>query len=259
MSSKISNLTESHLFEYLLRLGDDRLILGHRLSEWCGHGPILEEDIALANVALDCVGQAKSFLSLAGKVENKGRTEDDLSYFREAVEFRNLQLLEQPNIDFAYTIARQFFYDVYSYFLYEELSKSSFDELAGLAVKSLKEVKYHVRHSREWILRLGDGTEESHAKIQEAVNERWRFTNELFEDDIVVESLSGEGVVVKNSNLKTSWNEFVTDTFEKATIVKPVNVIDYSKGSRIGNHSEYLGHLLAEMQIVARSFPDAEW
>src|SRR4051812_37128838 len=174
---------ENALFEYLLRLGDDRLVLGHRLSEWCGHGPILEEDIALSNVALDLLGQATMLLRLAGEVEGQGRTEDALAYFRDAVEFRNCQLVELPKGDFAFTIVRQFLFDVYAVVLLDALSASSNAELAAIAAKALKEAKYHVRHSGEWMLKLGDGTDESHRRAQRAVDELWRFTGELFAAD----------------------------------------------------------------------------
>ena len=182
------------LFEYLLRLGDDRLVLGHRLSEWCGHGPILEEDIALSNVALDLLGQATMLLRLAGEVEGKGRDEDALAYFREAVEFRNCQLVELPKGDFAFTIVRQFLFDVHAVLLLDALAASANAELAAIAAKSLKEAKYHVRHSGEWVLKLGDGTEESRRRAQAALEALWRFTPELFAADAIDGELRASGM-----------------------------------------------------------------
>ncbi len=171
-------------FEYLLRLGDSSLIIGHRLSEWCGHGPILEEDIALINIALDFVGNATSNLGYAGQVENKGRNEDDLAYLRGEREFRNLLITEQPNGDYANTIARQFLFDTYMFFLYEELKSSKDETIAAIAVKSHKEITYHLRHTSEWMLRLGDGTAESHERLQNGINDLWMFTSEMFDMDL---------------------------------------------------------------------------
>src|SRR5690349_18549299 len=187
-------MTSLAFFEYLLRLGDDRLVLGHRLSEWCGHGPILEEDIALGNVALDLLGQASALLKLAGAVEGKGRDDDALAYFREAVEFRNALLVELPRGDFAVTIVRQFLFDAYDLHVTDALSRSAHAELAALAAKAHKEARYHVRHSGEWVVRLGDGTEESHARAQAALDDLWRFTGELFTPDAVDEELAAAGI-----------------------------------------------------------------
>jgi ring-1,2-phenylacetyl-CoA epoxidase subunit PaaC len=249
------------LVEYLLRLGDDRLVLGHRLSEWCGHGPILEEDIALSNVALDLLGQATMFLRLAGEVEGKGRTEDALAYFREAVEFRNCQLVELPKGDFAFTIARQFLFDVYAVVLLDALSRGANAEVAAIAAKSLKEAKYHVRHSGEWILKLGDGTEESHRRVQRALDDLWRFTGELFAADAIDRAMQEAGVAPDPTALKGSWEGLVRDVVDRATLSLPHDVprIASTRGGRTGAHTEHLGHMLAEMQIVARSHPGATW
>jgi ring-1,2-phenylacetyl-CoA epoxidase subunit PaaC len=248
-------------FEYLLRLGDDRLILGHRLSEWCGHGPILEEDIALSNVALDLLGQATMLLRLAGEVEGQGRSEDALAYFREAVEFRNCQLVELPKGDFAFTIARQFLFDVHAVVLLDALSGSSHAELAAIAAKSLKEAKYHVRHSGEWMLKLGDGTEESHRRVQAALDELWRFTPELFAADDIDRELVASGVAPDLAALKSQWETLVREVLGRATLTTPNDVPRPAgtRGGRTGAHTEHLGHLLAEMQIVARSHPGATW
>jgi ring-1,2-phenylacetyl-CoA epoxidase subunit PaaC len=249
------------LFEYLLRLGDDRLVLGHRLSEWCGHGPILEEDIALSNVALDLLGQATMLLRLAGEVEGQGRTEDALAYFRDAVEFRNCQLVELPKGDFAFTIVRQFLFDVYAVVLLDALSASSNAELAAIAAKALKEAKYHVRHSGEWMLKLGDGTDESHRRAQRAVDELWRFTGELFAADDIDRAMLAAGVAPDITSLKSRWDELVRDVMSRATLTIPNDMPRYvgMRGGRVGAHTEFLGHLLAEMQIVARSHPGATW
>lgn len=255
---KMDKQTRQDVFDYLLRLGDDRLILGHRLSEWCGHGPILEEDIALANIALDCIGQAIAFLKLAGEMEGKGRSEDDLAYFREAIDYKNLMLLEQPKGDFAYTIARQFVFDVCSYHLFEELQYSAFDELAAIAAKSLKEVRYHLRHSSQWVLRLGDGTEESHQRVQNAFEDLWRFTGEMFQSDEIEKRLAAQKIVPEPASLKPKWVKMVDDILTEATLSVPADGYMIS-GSRQGRHSEYLGHILSEMQILPRSYPGAEW
>lgn len=248
------------LFEYLLRLGDDRLVLGHRLSEWCGHGPILEEDIALANVSLDLLGQATMLLRLAGAVEGQGRDEDALAYFREAVEFRNCQLVELPTGDFAFTIARQFLFDVYAVVLLDALSASSHAELAAIAAKSLKEGKYHVRHSGEWMLKLGDGTEESHRRVQRALDDLWRFTGELFAADAIDATMQEAGIGPDLAALRAPWEALVRGVLDRATLTLPLQTsMIPMRGGRAGAHTESLGHMLAEMQIVARSHPGAAW
>ncbi len=253
--------TNEALFEYLLRLGDDRLVLGHRLSEWCGHGPILEEDIALANIGLDCLGHATNLLHLAGEIEGKGRSEDDLAYFREATEFRNLMLVEQPKGDFAFTMVRQFLFDAYSYLLYEELQKSKHQELAGIAAKAFKEICYHLRHSRQWMLRLGDGTEESHKRAEIALEDIWIYTGELFTMDEIDHALVKEGISPHLESLKPKWQKQVQEVLSEATLKIPSDQDYMATGSRKGKHTEYLGHMLAEMQILARSFSGsgAKW
>lgn len=245
--------------EYLLRLADDRLVLGHRLSEWCGHGPILEEDIALANISLDLIGQATLMLKLAGETEGKGRGEDALAYFREAVDFRNLQLVELPNGDYAFTIVRQFLFDVYSFHVLEQLQQSSAAELAGIAAKGFKEVRYHVRHSSEWMLRMGDGTEESHGRVQKALDGIWRFTAEMFVSDTVEDQMLAAGAGADIMAIKPKWESVVRDVLSRATLTLPADTSMTGGGGRNGQHTEYLGHLLSEMQIVARSHPGAEW
>jgi ring-1,2-phenylacetyl-CoA epoxidase subunit PaaC len=247
-----------NLFQYLLRLGDDRLVLGHRLSEWCGHGPILEEDIALANIALDLIGQSALYLKLAGEAEGKGRSEDDLAYFRDAIDYRNVQLVELPKGDYAFTTVRQFFFDVFSYHVLDELQSSSHSEIAGIAAKGFKEVRYHVRHSSEWVLRFGDGTEESHRRAQAAVNELWRFTSEMFEADDVDREAAASGIGADLTTVAPKWNQVVSDVLKRATLTIP-NDPPAMTGGRKGRHTEHLGRMLSEMQIVARSFPGAAW
>jgi ring-1,2-phenylacetyl-CoA epoxidase subunit PaaC len=251
-------MSDIDLFEYLLRLGDDRLVLGHRLSEWCGHAPILEEDIALANISLDLIGQSSLYLHLAGDVEGKARTEDALAYFREAIEFRNLLIVELPNGDFAFTILRQFLFDAFSFHLLQQLEKSAHTELGGIAAKGYKEVRYHLRHSSEWVQRLGDGTDESHTRAQRALDELWRFTGEMFEMDEVDERLLAAGIAADVKAIEPKWRAMVSDVLSRATLRIPDNVAMMSGGRR-GRHTEYLGHMLSEMQIVARSYPGAEW
>lgn len=246
------------LFEYLLRLGDDRLVLGHRLSEWCGHGPILEEDIATANIALDLVGQGTLFLKAAAEVQAAGRSEDDLAFFREAVEYRNLQIVELPKGDFAFTMLRQFLFDSFSVHLLDALQKSTNAEIAAISAKALKEVRYHIRHSSQWVIRFGDGTEESHQRAQNALNELWRFTGEMFLNTPVEENLQSEGIAPLPASLEAPWRTIVDDVFRRATLSIPENAF-MMRGGREGKHTEHLGHMLSEMQSVARSHPGAEW
>ncbi|MES2521846.1 MAG: 1,2-phenylacetyl-CoA epoxidase subunit PaaC [Gemmatimonadota bacterium] len=249
---------ENPLFEYVLRLGDDRLVLGHRLSEWCGHGPILEEDIALSNMALDLIGHASALLALAGETEGKGRDQDALAYFREAVEFRNALIVELPKGDFAFTIMRQFLFDAYSVLVLDALSRAANEKVAAVAAKCLKEDKYHLRHSSEWVVRLGDGTEESHARAQRALDELWRFTGELFDHDAIDEAVAAEGIVVDHAAIQSVWRGMVADVLGRATLKMPEDGA-YNRGGRRGRHTEHLGHMLSVMQIVARSHPGASW
>lgn len=245
-------------FEYILRLADSSLIIGHRLSEWCGHGPILEEDIALTNTALDFVGNATALYTYAAQVEGKGRTEDDLAYLRNEREYYNLLLAEQPNGDYANTMARQFLYDVYTFFLYEELKNSKDETIAAIATKSHKEITYHLRHSTEWMYRMGDGTQESHQRIQTALNELWMFTSDLFDMDDTDTALIKEGVAPDLNKIKEKWEKRVKEVITEATLQIPTTTFK-QKGSREGKHTEHLGFLLAEMQYVHRAYPGAKW
>jgi ring-1,2-phenylacetyl-CoA epoxidase subunit PaaC len=246
------------LAEYLMRLGDDRLVLGHRLSEWCGHGPILEEDIALANIALDLIGQATMFLKLAGETEGKGRSEDDLAYFREAIGYRNIQMVELPKGDYAFTIVRQFLFDAFSFHVLEQLQQSSHRDIAGIAAKGFKEVRYHVRHSSEWVVRMGDGTAESHARAQKALDHLWRFTGELFQADDIDKQMALAGIGADVEAIEPKWKAVVSDVCGRATLTIPDDAPAMT-GGRHGRHTEHLGHMLSEMQIVARSHPGVEW
>ena len=250
--------TQEALFQYILRIGDTNLILGQRLSEWTGHGPFLEEDLALTNIALDITGAAKSFLEYAAKIEDKGRTEDDLAFLRNDRQFFNAQITELPNGDYARTIARQVLVDCFDYYFYQELSKSKDETLAGIAQKSLKEVTYHLRHTSSWLERFGDGTEESHNKVQLALNELWQYTNELFEMNEVDEILIKEGIAVDLNLVKTKWEKHISELAEKATLTIPKNVF-MQTGSRKGIHTEHLAFILAEMQALPRMYPDAKW
>jgi len=245
-------------FHYLLRLGDDRLVLGHRLSEWCGHGPILEEDIALANISLDLIGQATLLLKLAGEVEGAGRSEDQLAYFRDAIEYRNLLMVELPKGDFGFTIVRQLFFSVFSLLQMEALQKSAHADVAGIAAKGVKEARYHVRHSAQWVVTLGDGTDESHERVQRAVDDLWRYTGELFLADDIDRQMAAEGIGVDPSTLADAWKAQVDDVLSRAKLTTP-KVAFMQRGGRDGRHTEHLGHMLSEMQIVARSHPGASW
>jgi ring-1,2-phenylacetyl-CoA epoxidase subunit PaaC len=246
------------LFEYVLRMGDDSLILGHRVSEWCGHGPILEEDIALTNMALDLIGQATNLLEYAGELEGKGRDGDALAFLRYDREYKNLLLVEQTNGDFGKTIMRQFFFDAYRKLLFERLIKSTDVQLAAIADKSLKETKYHLKHSSEWVIRLGDGTEESHNRIQESLDALWKYTAELFFENEVDSNLIAAGIIPSMEGIQEDWNEIVFSVLEEATLTIPTNKWK-QEGGRIGKHTEHLGLLLAEMQYMQRAYPNMKW
>ena len=245
-------------FEYLLRLGDDRLVLGHRLSEWCGHGPILEEDIAVANIALDLIGEASLLLKLAASVEGKGRDEDALAYLRDAIEFRNSLIVELPKGDFGFTIVRQFLFSVYSMLQMDALQKSVNADLAGIAAKALKETRYHVRHSAQWVVTLGDGTTESHQRVQQSLDDLWRYTGELFIADDVDRQIAASGEGVDPSTLDGAWRDQVLSVLDRAGLRVP-DAGYMQQGGRAGRHTEHLGHMLSEMQILARSHPGASW
>lgn len=246
------------LFKYLLRLGDTSLILAQRNAEWCGHGPFLEEDLALTNIGLDLIGQANSLLTYAAQVEGKGRTEDDLAFHRNERQFYNTLLSEQSNGDYAKTILRQFLCDAFDFYFYSELVKSKDATLAGIAAKSVKEITYHLRHTASWVERFGDGTEESHNRIQKALDELWRFTGEMFEMNEVDSVLIKEGIGVDLAGIKPKWESKVKELLERATLKIPSSTF-MQRGSRDAKHTEHLGYILAEMQSLPRALPDAKW
>jgi ring-1,2-phenylacetyl-CoA epoxidase subunit PaaC len=245
-------------FDYCLMLGDSALILGHRLSEWCGHGPVLEEDIAMINVALDLVGLSRNLLSYAGEVEGKGRDEDQLAYLRDAKDYRNHLLVEQDNGDFGKTVVRQFLFDVYAQLLYKRLSESKDEQLAAIAAKAVKEMDYHVRHSSQWMLRLGDGTAESHERMQNALDDLWMYTGDLFATTDGDRLLEAQGVAVCPDALQAEWLKTVTEICHQATLVVPASAYAL-KGSREGRHTEQLGFILADLQFVQRAYPGNQW
>jgi len=246
------------LFRFTLRLGDTSLILAQRLSEWTGHGPFLEEDLALTNIALDIFGRARSLLEYAGKVEGKGRSEDDLAYLRHEREFYNALITEQPNGDYAQTIIRQAMIDCFDLLFYSELAKSKDETLAGIAAKSVKEITYHKRHSFSWVVRFGNGTEESLQRLQNGLDAIWSYTGELFQMDEPDESLIKAGMAVDLQKLKPLWEKEITALLEKSNLKKPENTYMHM-GSRKGLHGEHLGFILAEMQALPRMYPGAKW
>src|ERR1043166_4501884 len=258
MATPSINVSETPLVLYTLRRADDALILGHRLSEWCGHAPALEEDMALANMALDLLGQARELYSYAAKVEGEDNDEDKLAYLRDVRQYRNLLLVEQPNGDFARTMARQFFYAVFADLYWRAMMQSKDSTLAAIAAKSEKESAYHVRHCSEWIVRLGDGTAESHLRAQEAIDHFWAYTGEMFAVDDTECGLIDAGIAIDPATLKTQWQKIVSGVVAEATLALPDNNW-MQQGGRIGHHSEHLGHLLSELQSLQRSFPGATW
>lgn len=245
-------------FRYVLRLADTSLVLGQRLGEWVGHAPALEEDLALANVALDLIGQARLLLTYAGEIEGRGRDEDALAFLRDAPEFCNASLAEQPNGDFGRTIVRQFLLDAWQLEVYEALSGSSDARLAEIAAKAVKETRYHLRFSAGWLVRLGDGTAESHARVAQALDELWRFTDELFTPDALDEEMAAAGVAPSLAVLRSHWQERVDAVLEEATLTRPA-AARYPWYGKRGVHTEHLGHMLGEMQHLPRTFPGVAW
>ncbi len=255
------------LINYTLHLADNALILGHRDSEWTGHGPILEQDIAISNIALDLIGQARNFYQYAAQLINgsqlqaESATEDSLAYLRDAIDFKNCLLIEQPNGDWAKTILRQFFFSAYQYYLYQQLKSSSDETLAAISEKSLKEVIYHLTWSSEWVIRLGDGTTESRNRMLQALDELWKFTGELFINTAYEKQIAETGIGVDASSIKPKWIEKVNKIFAEATLPEVKNI---SEGRPVlngkeGKHTEHLGYILAEMQFLQRAYPGCEW
>jgi len=246
------------LFDYALRLGDDSLILGQRLGEWCGRAPALEVDLSLANFGLDLIGQAILFLGIAGTVEGKGRAADRLAFHRDVLAFRNCLLVEQPNGDFARTMARQFLFSTMQVALFDALTASTEQRLAEIAAKAVKEVRYHAELAADWVIRLGDGTEESHRRMVDGFDWCWRFVEEMFDMDETELALAAEGIAVDRSTLRAGFDTRVEEVLREATLPLPVYP-RATRGGRVGHHSEHLGHLLATMQFLPRTYPDAVW
>ncbi len=245
-------------FRHVLRLADTSLVLGQRLGEWVGHAPALEEDLALANIALDLIGQARLLLTYAGELEGRGRDEDALAFLRDAPEFLNASLAEQPNGDFGQSIVRQFLLDAWQREMYEALSRSTDARLAEIAAKALKETRYHLRFSAGWLVRLGDGTAQSHARVQKALDALWRFTDELFVPDALDEQMAACGIGPDLAALRPRWERHIEAVLEEATLERPPAQRYHWHGKR-GVHTEHLGHMLAQMQHLPRTFPGATW
>jgi len=248
----------SALQRYVLRLADTSLVLGQRLGEWVGHAPALEEDLGLANVSLDLIGQARLLLTYAGEIEGRGRSEDDLAMAREGSDFLNLAIAEQPNGDFGRTIVRQCLVDAFQLEMYEALQRSTDARIAEIATKALKETRYHFRYSAGWVVRLGDGTDESHARAQKALDELWRFTMEFFVADALDDEMARAGVAPVLAELAPRWSARIDDVLREATLKRPADV-PYSWHGKRGDHTEHLGYLLAEMQYMHRAYPGASW
>jgi ring-1,2-phenylacetyl-CoA epoxidase subunit PaaC len=254
----MAGFSKSDLADYAMRLGDDALILGQRLGEWCGHAPNLEIDLALANFGLDLIGQAQHFLGYAGDVEGEGRDADKLAFRRDVLDFKNCLLVEQPNGDFAQTIARQFLFSTWQELMFEALTRSPDATLAAVAAKAVKEVAYHARFCGEWIVRLGDGTDESRARVIQGLDWMWRFVDELFEMDAVDQRLLAAGIAVDQPALRAAWDARVDAVLAEANLDRPAPR-RATVGGRRGRHSEHLGHMLSEMQFLQRAYPDQVW
>jgi len=246
------------LIDYTLHLADNALIIGHRNSEWCGHGPVLEQDIAISNIALDLIGQARNFYQYAAQLTGNGATEDSLAYLRDAIDYKNCLLAELPNGDWGQTVLRQFFFSTYQYFLYQSLQKSTDQQLAAIAEKALKEVTYHLRWSSEWVIRLGDGTDESKKRILQSIDELWSYTGEMFQPASYETLAVNDGFGVDLAPIKINWDEKIKSVLTEATLPIPTNVWMQS-GGKEGKHTEHLGFILAEMQFLQRAYPGSEW
>ncbi len=249
---------QENLFKYLLRLGDSAVIHGHRLSEWCSNGPLLEEDLALTNIALDYIGRAQVLLQYAGEIEDKKRTADDHVYKRDERQFYNLLIPELPKGNFAFTMAKQLIISCYEFYLYTELCHAEDETISAIANKSLKEIRYHLAHAKEWSYRLGKGTPLSNEKLQEAYEDVWSFTNELFDMNEVDKELLESGVSVNLNLIKNKWLDLITSILHDSSITIPTSSYQQT-GSAQGIHTEYFGHLLTEMQYLQRAYPDATW
>ena len=251
-------MLHAHLYSLTLALADDALVLGHRLSEWSGKAPMLEEDIALSNLGLDLIGQARLFYAYAGEVEGKGRSEDDLAYFRDAAGYRNLLIVELEIGDFAHTMARQFLYAAFVHPYFQALAQSKDARLAEIAAKAVKEMAYHLRHTSEWMIRLGDGTAESKRRVTDALEELWGYSGEMFEMTAGEQVLAAEGIAPNRAAIVATWTATVDAVLQEATLTRP-KARGMQSGGRAGRHTEMLDHLLAEMQVLARQHPGAVW
>jgi len=251
-------MATASLYKYVLALGDDALILGQRLSQWAYKGPFLEEDIALSNISLDMFGRANLLLEYAATLKDNGATADELAFKRNEREFSNHIICEQPNGNFADTMVRQFFLDAFYKLFLQKLTKSKDEQLSAIAQKSIKETTYHLRHSSKWVIRLGDGTEESNAKVQSAIDNLWMFTNELFEMNDIDNEMVKQKIGVDCSSLKSEWDKIINDVLSEATLKRPEDTY-MTSGGREGIHTEHLGHLLSDMQYLQRAYPDAAW
>ncbi len=251
-------MKDQNAYNYVLRLADNCLILGQRLAEWCGHGPVLEQDIALTNISLDLIGQARNYYQYASELTGSEKSEDDIAFLRNDREYQNLLLVEQPNTDFAYTITRQYLFDVFHFHLLNELASSKDDGIASVAQKSIKEVTYHKRWSGQWVLRLGDGTEISHQKIQTALDHFWSYAFESITPDELDQQMADAGIGADLSKIADSVKKEIEAHLREATLTIPESTWNQT-GGKTGMHSEHLGYLLAEMQHLQRAFPGAEW
>ena len=258
MNAAARPIDSRQLFRYVLRLGDLSLVLAQRLGEWVGHAPALEEDLGLANVALDLIGQARLLLTYAGEIEGRGRGEDELAFLREHGEYLNATLVELPNGDFGRTIVRQVLVDAFQLELYERMSASSDERLAEIAAKAVKEIRYHLRYSGGWLVRLGDGTDESHARVQSALDGLWPYTVELFAEDELDRSMAEHGIAPRLSEVQAAWSTRIDPILAEATLTRPADRPHAWHGKR-GQHSEHLGYMLAEMQYLQRAHPGARW
>jgi ring-1,2-phenylacetyl-CoA epoxidase subunit PaaC len=258
MSAAAMRVKDDDLFRYVLRLGDLSLVLGQRLGEWVGYAPALEEDLGLANVALDLIGQARLLLGYAGEIEGRGREEDEIAFLREQGEYLNPTLAEQPNGDFGQTVVRQVLIDAFQSELYERLTSSADERLAAVAAKAIKETRYHLRYSGGWLVRLGDGTEESHTRVQSALERLWPYTGELFAEDDVDRAMADRGVAPRLAEMRKGWMTRIDDLLAEATLERPRDR-PYSWFGKRGQHSEHLGYMLAEMQYLQRMYPGARW
>lgn len=258
MTTAVQQASAQALREFLLRMGDSTLILGHRISEWCGLSPVLEEDIAMANVALDLIGQTQFWLGLAAEIDGEGKSADDLAYLRDAVDFRNLLLAEQPNDDYAHTLMRQFLFDAWHLLQLEALTESTDPRVAEIAGKAIKEVRYHLDRSGDMVIRLGDGTDESHRRMQDALDDLWSYTGEMFLGDDKDAEVAAAGIAPAPESLREAWMQTVRGVLSRATLKLPESTYAH-RGGKQGRHTEHLGYILADMQFLQRAYPGCTW